>query len=78
MPKNDEDGPRLACDKFFGGKGAEFTAWSKEFLDAADGVGDEEASYAQQYLGLAPPPTNAAGTKRCDARNRGSYSWLLP
>lgn len=77
MPRDDEDTQKLLCAKFTGEKGQVFTQWSKDFLDATEELGDEDASLAMQYLGLAPAPTSAAMVRRRDARNRKSYACLL-
>ena len=44
------------CRKFNGVKGPAFASWSKEYLDACEEKGDQDASFTMQYLGLAPIP----------------------
>ena len=70
MPRDDEDTQKLLCAKFTGEKGQVFTQWSKDFLDATEELGDEDASLAMQYLGLAPAPTSAAMVRRRETASR--------
>jgi hypothetical protein len=67
-----------AEDKFAGQRGYQFTEWAKEFLDAAAGKGDEDASWADCYLGQDPQAgLTAVQTRRRTQRRRESYSALL-
>ena len=52
--ESDRNGPRLLCRTFNGTKGAQFTRWRADMLDAAEGKGDEDASWAMCYLGTDP------------------------
>ena len=45
-PKDHEDKPRLICNPYPGGRSAAYDKWEEEFLDAAAGKGDEDASWA--------------------------------
>jgi len=73
-----ESQPRLIAAKFAGQRGYQFTEWAKEFLDAAAGKGDEDASWADCYLGQDPQAgLNAAQLRRRTQRRRESYSALL-
>jgi hypothetical protein len=70
--------PRLIAAKFAGQRGSQFTQWAKEYLDAAAGKGDEDASWADCYLGHAPQAgLSAVQTRRRTQRRRESYSALL-
>ena len=49
---NGSNGPRLLVErKYDGQKGEHWVKWIAEFLDAAQGKGDEDASWAQTFLG---------------------------
>jgi len=70
--------PRLLAPLFHGQKGPIFTAWSKGFLDAAEGEGDEDASWAETYLGTDPRIGLSAKSVRLrQVRRREAYSKLL-
>jgi len=79
MPDDkDGNGPRLLCSRFNGEKGPLYTKWRKEVLDAFEGKGDEDASWAQTILGLDPHAgLTPAQTKRRNQRRRESYSHLM-
>ena len=49
-----ESQPRLIAAKFAGQRGPQFTEWSKDYLDAATGKGDEDASWTDCFLGQDP------------------------
>jgi hypothetical protein len=73
-----ESQPRLIAAKFAGQRGSQFTQWAREFLDAAAGKGDEDASWADCYLGQDPQAgLSGAQTRRRTQRRRESYSALL-
>ena len=78
MPKDDDDGPRLLTRPFDGKRGPEATEWLEEFLDAADGKGDEDASWADTFQGLdRRAGLSAAQVKRRDQRDRQGYSAMI-
>ena len=79
MPDDEErTGIRLICQKFSGKKGPEYTRWRKEMLDAAEGKGDEDASWAQTLLGTDPQAgLTPAQNKRRTVRRRESYAQLV-
>ena len=69
---------RLLVEPFNGQRGPVFTNWAKGYLDAAAGRGDEDASYAECYLGTDPQAgLSNAQDKRRKTRRRESYSTLL-
>ena len=76
MDKRDDysEGLKLLCRKFNGQKGPAFTSWKKEYLDACEEKGDQDASYSMQYLGLAPAAglTSRPRKSRAATRARGS------
>ena len=45
-------------------KGQVFEEWNKELLDAAGGEGDEDASWADRFLGLDPRAGLTAAQQR--------------
>ena len=51
MPPSDDEHERLLCRKNPGKRGAVYEDWEKEYLDAAGGKGDEDASWEDTYLG---------------------------
>ena len=53
---NDErdNRPRLIYKPYAGKKGPEFEPWVVGFLDAAEGKGDDDASWADCYKGTDP------------------------
>ena len=76
--RDKDDAPRLLCRKFSGEKGPAFTKWRKEFLDAAEAKGDQDASWAMCYLGLDPQAgLNATQTGRRSMRRRETYGALI-
>ena len=73
-----ESQPRLIAAKFAGQRGPQFTEWSKDYLDAATGKGDEDASWTDCFLGQDPQAgLSAAQTRRRTQRRRESYASLL-
>ena len=44
------------CKSHDGSKGPRFTKWKRQWLDAAEGRGDEDASWAETALGTDPGP----------------------
>ena len=76
MVGNDaQDGPRLLVKKYGGRRGAEYTRWRKEFLDALEGKGDDDASLAMTALGTdSQAGLSPAQVKRRDKRRRDLYS----
>ena len=72
------DKPRLLYDQYHGQRGPLFEAWRKPFLDAAEGKGDDDASYAECYLGTDPQGgLTAAQVRRRAVRRRESYAMLI-
>ena len=69
--KDDKDGPKLLCKPFHGQRGPVFDQWSLEYLDAAEGKGDEDGSYADCHLGTDPQAgLSAAQSRRRIVRRR--------
>ena len=59
-------------------RGQAFEDWAEEFLDAADGKGDEDASWAQTFLGTdARAGLTAAQMKKRIQRNREALASLI-
>ena len=59
-------------------KGQVFEEWLKEFLDAAGGEGDEDASWADRFLGNDPRVgLTAAQQRRRQEGNRKAVSNML-
>ena len=72
------EGLKLLCRKFNGQKGPAFTSWKKEYLDACEEKGDQDASYSMHYLGLAPAAgLTPAQVARRNTRQRESYGCLM-
>ena len=72
------DKPRLLTDQFHGQKGPIFEAWKKPYLDAAEGKGDEDATWGECYLGTDPQiGLSAAQVRRRAIRRRESYAMLV-
>ena len=62
---------RKLCRELPREKGESFEVWNKELLDAAHGEGDEDASWAETYLGQDPRGgLTPAQTRRRAQRNR--------
>ena len=69
---------RKLCRELPREKGESFEVWHKELLDAAHGEGDEDASWAETYLGQDPRAgLTPAQTRRRAQRNRMAVSALL-
>ena len=69
---------RKLCRELPREKGESFEVWHKELLDAAHGEGDEDASWAETYLGQDPRAgLTPAQTRRRAQRNRQAVSALL-
>ena len=51
MSTNKDDKSFLIAPLFDGQRGPMFLAWSKKFLDAAEGKGNEDFSYADVFRG---------------------------
>ena len=51
MSSNKDDDRGLIAPSFDGQRGPAFTAWSKTFLDAAEGKGNEDFSWADVFRG---------------------------
>ena len=80
MSSSTDSKTRLLVEPFNGQRGPVFTKWAKGYLDAAAGghCGDEDASYAECYLGTDPQAgLSAAQDRRRKQRRRESYSTLL-
>ena len=65
-PKDLEDNRRLLCNTYAGGRSAAYDKWEEEFLDAAAGKGDEDASWAQTVTRT----DQAVGLSAAQARRR--------
>ena len=75
---DDTNDKRLMCPKFNCQKGEAFDRWAKLFLDAADGKGDEEASWADTFLGNdTTVGLSAVQMKKRVTRNREAVASLL-
>ena len=74
-----DDTPRnLICSRFPGGKGPHYDTWEKNLLDAFEGKGDEDASWADTLLGTDPQAgLTPAQARRRTQRRRETYSYLL-
>ena len=74
-----DDTPRnLICSRFPGGKGPHYDIWEKNLLDAFEGKGDEDASWADTLLGTDPQAgLTPAQARRRQQRRRETYSYLL-
>ena len=69
---------RKLCRELPREKGESFEVWHKELMDAAHGEGDEDASWAETYLGQDPRAgLTPAQTRRRAQRNRQAVSALL-
>ena len=69
---------RVLCRPMPDQKGQVFEEWNKELLDAAGGEGDEDASWADRFLGLDPRVgLTAAQQRRRQEGNRKAVSNLL-
>ena len=69
---------RVLCRNLPTQKGEVFEEWLKEMLDAAGGEGDEDASWAETFLGQDQRVgLTAAQTRRRTERNRKAVSALL-
>ena len=76
--ERNRDGPLLLCRKAPREDGAAFTAWTEEYLDAAEGKGDEDASWAECYLGTDPQVgLTPQQTRRRARRRKESYAGLM-
>ena len=64
--------PRLLCRKHDGSKGALFTEWKQLWLDAAEGKGDEDASWAETAQGNDPQAGLTLDGRYRDAASRYS------
>ena len=74
----DKDGPRLIYEKYDGRRGPEYTEWRKGFLDACEGKGDEDGSWADTLQGLDPQVgLSAAQNRRRAQRRRESFSCIM-
>ena len=51
---SDDTSRNLICSRFSGGKGPHYDIWEKNLLDAFEGKGDEDASWADTLLGTDP------------------------
>ena len=67
MSTNKDDKSFLIAPLFDGQRGPMFLAWSKKFLDAAEGKGNEDFSYADVFRG----DDNAGGLSAAQTRRRG-------
>ena len=71
-------GPRTIVDKEFSSRKEDWDDWSKEFLDAADGRGDDDHSWKDTFLGLdrqlglSPAQTGRRNRRRPFIRHRTS------
>ena len=67
------------CPGHDGTKGQKFTRWTRMWLDAAEGRGDEDASWAETALGTDPGPggLTPAQTRRRTVRRREVYASLI-
>ena len=78
MSREDDNRPRLLTRLYDGQQGERFELWKKEWLDAAEGKGDEDASWAQTALGTDPQVgLTPAQVRRRVTRRREVYSSLL-
>ena len=59
--------PRLIYKTYDGKKGPEFEPWSVGFLDAAEGKGDDDASWSDCYQGLDPQADQTQPAQTLDA-----------
>ena len=62
-----------------GSKGRKYTLWKDGFLDAAQGRGDDDYSWAQVFLGTDGPQAGlgAAPARKQNKRRREAYSALM-
>ena len=67
---------RVLCQALPPTKGGVFEEWVKDMLDAAGGEGDEDASWADTYLGLDPRVGLTPG--RCPRLRQRRTEPLLP
>ena len=74
----DDDNRGLIAPAFDGQRGPAFTAWSKTFLDAAEGRGNEDFSWADVFRGDdAVGGLSAAQNRRRTQNRREAYASLL-
>ena len=70
--------PRLIYKPYSGKKGPEFEPWVVGFLDAAEGKGDDDASWADCFKGTDPQAgLTQAQTRRRTQRRREAYACLM-
>ena len=76
MPSNqDDDNKNLLCRTYSGERGAAFETWKKLYIDAAEGKGDDEASWAMCCEGTDPQiGLTPAQVRKRDKRRRESRS----
>ena len=69
---------RLLTEKFNGQRGEAFDGWASKYLDQADGQGDNDASWAETFLGTdRRGGLTAAEMKRRVTRNREAVASLI-
>ena len=74
----DEDKNHLICKTYPGGRGPHYDRWERQMLDAFDGKGDEDSSWAETLQGLDQQAgLSGAQSRRRGQRRRESYSYLL-
>ena len=71
MSSKDDKTPKLIHEQFHGQRGPLFDQWALGYLDAAEGKGDDDASWAQDMQGLTVTAgLGAAQIKRRKVRLR--------